>query len=152
VFVPGEDVKVVDHTFERRDDVLFGTTKGGEAELRERLLDLAQLEVAKSQVVNQVCGTESVGRKDALEGVGRVDVTMAHLLTEYLQLFGEFANGRGVVRRHWATLVGHHDCREKFRRVRGACAELSDVERREPVVDLRGPRREPSGAISKPEE
>jgi hypothetical protein len=41
VFVPGEDVKVVDHTFERRDDVLFGTTKGGEAELRERLLDLA---------------------------------------------------------------------------------------------------------------
>jgi hypothetical protein len=100
VFVPGEDVKVVDHTLERRDDVLFGPTKGGQAELRERLLDLAQLEVAKSQVVNQVCGAEPVGRKDPLESVGCIDVTLAHLHTEYLQLFGEFANGRGVVRRH----------------------------------------------------
>jgi hypothetical protein len=96
VFVPGEDVKVVDHMFERRDDVLFGTTKGGQAELRQRLLNLAQLEVAESQVVDQVRGAEPMGRKDPLEGVSSIDVALAHLLMEYLQLFGEFVNRRGV--------------------------------------------------------
>ena len=152
MFVPGEGVKVVDHTFERRDDVLFGTTKGGQAELRQRLLNLAQLEVAESQVVNQVRGAEPMGRKDPLEGVGRVDVALAHLLMEYLQLFDEFVNGRGVARRHWITLIGHHECREKPRRVRGACAEWFDIARSELVSDFCGPRRESTGALSKPKE